>query len=309
MTTKITTTQSIRKDIKPQLCKLYNPKKHDWSHPWIVEPKFDGLRCIVIVEMINKNRTITAYSRNGRPLWNMGFILDELKSLIPENECNIVLDGEVYTKDWNLSMGIVKSSITVHPDSDKLRFHVWDYVPLNDWKAGISNVSNQDRKKKLSSLLGTGGTKVQLVTGVIVTNDKELQKAYQEFLDLGYEGIIVKNPKGVYKCKHKSPNWLKLKPWSDADLTVIGSYPGEGKHVGRIGGLILRGKVDWGGRRFAVETEVGTGFTDDERESFQKMVDSNTLNGNIVEIKFQSIAEDTGACRFPVYSRLREDKK
>src|SRR3954463_12072996 len=141
--------QEVRKDINPQLCKKLNPEKHKWDHAWIVEPKFDGLRCIIVIEGTGKHRTAIAYSRNGRPLYNMEHITRELLKRKKNGGLiagDWVLDGEVYTKDWNLSMGIVKSSVTKHPEADKIRYHVWDAITLTELKAGKSEVTNVNRK-------------------------------------------------------------------------------------------------------------------------------------------------------------------
>ena len=318
MATKVSTIQAVRPDINPQLAKVYNPEKMSWAKPWMIEPKFDGLRCITIVERNRAHEvTAAAYSRNGKPLWNMGIVLRELvaKAQMLPLEDGFVLDGEIYTKDWNLSMGIVKSSVTEHEDADKLHYHIWDCLTLREWhtpvtgrgnKKGVSRVSNYDRKRRLSPW--RGGTNVELVEHTLIHNDEELQAQYQIFLEQGYEGAILKDPDGIYECGRRSPYWLKVKPWFDADLTVVGSYPGEGKHVGRIGGLVLEGDTEWRDRTYHVKTEVGTGFTDAERETFQAMVEAESLIGRIVEIKFQEITVD-GACRFPVYHRLRTDKE
>jgi ATP-dependent DNA ligase len=300
---KVSTIQPTRKDIDPQLCKVYNQQKHKWNHPWIAEPKFDGLRCNVVVDF-----STTAYSRNGKPLWNMQNILSEIARTNdwPTWACEgFVLDGEVYTKDWNLSMSIVKRSTQTHPDIDKLRYHIWDCLTLKEWKAGKSLVPNIDRKNRL--LPWKDAKYIEIVDGIVVHNHAELQVAYEKFLLQGYEGAIVKDPEGIYEKGRRSPYWLKIKPWSDADLTIIGSYPGEGKHLGRIGGLILEGSVEWNGRTLNIQTEVGTGFSDEEREFIQQMSDSGTLAGKVCEIKFQEITVD-GSCRFPVYHRLRTDK-
>lgn len=310
---KTSTIQDVRDDINPQLCKTYNPDKHDWTHPWIAEPKFDGLRCVIV-----SDGGVTPYSRNGKPLWNMLPILTGIADC-SNKMSGMVLDGEVYTKDWNLSMSIVKRSTQSHPDQDKLKFHVWDCLTLGEWhqkymsgkeqKVGISYVSNAKRKERLSSLAnGKHCENIEIVKGIVVNNAEELNTVYLKFLKQGYEGVVLKDPEGIYECGRRSPNWLKVKPWSDADLTVVGSYPGEGKHLGRIGGLVLEGECDWLGQTYNVKTEVGTGFSDEERQIFQEMADSNSLEGLIVEIKFQEITVD-GSCRFPVYSRLREDRE
>lgn len=302
--------QKTRKDIDPQLAKTMNPAKFKWEHGWMAEPKLDGLRCIVMAEKRSGTWSYPkAYSRNGKPLWNMNSILEEVTCGKPTDglEDGFVLDGEVYTKDWNLSMSIVKRSTKSHELVDQLRYHVWDCLTVKEWKKKGSLVSNHDRKQRLFSLFQN--TKyIQIVNGVTVTNAEELQKVYLEFLQQHYEGAILKNPQGGYKLGKRSPDWLKIKPWHDADLRVVSSYPGEGKHTGRIGGLVLEGPAEWGDRRIDIHTEVGTGFTDEEREFFQKLHDAGTLSGRIVEIKFQEITVE-GACRFPVYNRLREDKE
>lgn len=291
--------------IDPQLCKNYNSAKFKWwgVRTWAIEPKLDGLRCIIEL----KHNVAMAYSRNGKPLYNTGTILTELEGISLKTDTpNIIWDGEVYTKDWNLSMSIVKRSTQTHPDQDKLRYHVWDCLTPREWKAGKSLVFNHDRRLRL--LVLNEGNYVEIVPSKSVNSEEEMLNAYATYLGQGYEGAILKDPQGIYELGRRSPFWLKIKPWHDADLTCTGSYPGEGKHVGRIGGLILEGDVLWNEQVVRVRTEVGTGFSDEERATFQRMSDMGTLDGKIVEIKFQDVTRD-GSCRFPVYHRLREDKE
>ncbi len=315
-TVKSSTLQPTRTDINPQLCKVLVQSKFQWTKGWNAEPKFDGLRCWMVVD---KHGKATPYSRNGKPLWNMKPIIEEIEDVAFND---YVLDGEVYTKDWNLSMGIVKSSVTEHPDMDKLHFHVWDCLLGSEMRAtwtdsrgekhlGFSSVSNHTRKHDRLwpwNDFEHPSQHVSIVPDHVVCNSEQLQETYLEFLKDGYEGAILKDPDSPYEGGRRSPYWLKIKPWSDADLTVVGSYPGEGKHCGRIGGLVLEGSAEWNGSTYTIKTEVGTGFDDSEREMFQKMADEGNLNGRIVEIKFQDITVE-GACRFPVYHRLREDKE
>lgn len=313
-TEKVSTKQPVRKDINPQLCKVYNPEKHDWSHAWVAEPKFDGLRCIVVVEEDGAH----PYSRNGRPLWHLDNILTEAAAKCP---IGTVLDGEVYTTDWNQSMSIVKRSKSDHIDKDKIRYHVWDFLYEAELHAtwtdgfgkkhlGFSRVSNQGRKERVFSYFSSvelPGNYISGVSGKYVHNDIEFQQAYNDFLEAGFEGVVLKDPASPYEGGRRSPHWRKHKPWSDADLTVVGAYPGEGKHIGRIGGLVLEGQCEWKDKEYQIHTEVGTGFTDEEREFFQGLADSGQLAGRVVEVKFQDVTVD-GAMRFPVYHRLRSDK-
>ena len=316
---KISTKQPVRADINPQLCKVLNENKFVFTKPWIIEPKFDGLRCWMVVDSKGK---ATPYSRNGRPLWNMKSVIEEVEEVCFQN---YVLDGELHSKDWNLSMGILKSSVTEHAEADKLNFHVWDSLTIDEVHATwtdvqkhvhtcFSDVSNHARKQDrlwpwIPSEKWTDANPkhVTVVPTRFVSSHEELKVAYLEFLEQGYEGAILKDPDAGYYGGRRGPNWLKIKPWTDADLLVVGSYPGEGKHLGRIGGLVLEGSATWNGETYQVKTEVGTGFSDQEREEFQLLAETNTLNGRTVEIKFQDITVE-GACRFPVFHRLRDDK-
>lgn len=306
--------QETRTDINPQLCKTLNPAKHKWTHPWIAEPKFDGLRCWVVVDYHGK---ASAYSRNGKPLWNMKAILEDIEDAGFQD---YVLDGEVYTKDWNLSMSIVKRSTQDHPDMDKLRYHVWDCIKGEEmqatWKDAqgkthkvFSPVSNRDRKEDRIWVFKTLELEhVQVVEGIQVSNDEELSKAYLDFLAQGYEGAILKDPEAGYYGGRRAPHWLKIKPWTDADLKIVGAIEGNGKFVGMLGKVELEGEAEWNDKTYQVKTECGTGFNDEERVRFWSMWNKGTLVGKIMEIKFQDITVE-GACRFPVYNRLREDKE
>jgi DNA ligase-1 len=117
----------------------------------------------------------------------------------------------------------------------------------------------------------------------------------------GYEGIMIKDPDAGYECK-RSVAWLKLKPFIEVSLAVVGVEEGTGKNVGKLGAFIVEGIDD--GK--AIRTNVGSGLTDNMRECFWEAADE--LIGNIVEVRADAITQNqdgTYSLRFPRFLRFR----
>ncbi len=74
--------------------------------------------------------------------------------------------------------------------------------------------------------------------------------------DKGHEGVVVKRKDlGYYEDV-----WFKDKRVMTGKYTIVGFIEGEGKHKGRLGALIVKDP------NTGVESKVGTGFDDAERE-------------------------------------------
>ena len=99
-------------------------------------------------------------------------------------------------------------------------------------------------------------------------------------------------------------DWLKLKPFIEVSLKVIGTEEGTGKNVGKLGALIVEGKDDG---KF-IKTNVGSGLNDENREEFWKAKEK--LIGQIVEVRADAITQNQEtknewSLRFPRFLRFR----
>ena len=74
---------------------------------------------------------------------------------------------------------------------------------------------------------------------------------------LGGEGLMLRQPGSRYVAG-RSTTLLKVKSFFDAEATVIDHLPGEGRHEGRLGALLVE-------RPDGIRFSVGTGFSDAER--------------------------------------------
>jgi DNA ligase-1 len=116
-----------------------------------------------------------------------------------------------------------------------------------------------------------------------------------------YEGIMIKDPDAVYECK-RTTAWLKLKPFIEVSLAVVDLEEGTGRNEGRLGAIICEGEDD--GR--SIRVNVGSGFSDSDRDSFWKA--SDRLHGQVVEVRADAVTQNqdgTYSLRFPRFLRFR----
>lgn len=115
-----------------------------------------------------------------------------------------------------------------------------------------------------------------------------LQGLMEKKVKEGYEGLIVR----------QGDKWLKYKPSDTADVFVTGFQEGTGKHLGKMGALL----TNYG--------KVGTGFSDEDREWWQKMYDKygiKWLTAQLIQCTFMEWTK-AGKMRHPVMEAHRIDK-
>ncbi len=120
---------------------------------------------------------------------------------------------------------------------------------------------------------------------------RALRRRLDAVVQAGGEGLMLHRA-GAAWLPGRSGQLLKLKPLFDAEATVVGHQPGQGRHVGRLGALRVR--ADTG-----VVFEIGTGFSDAER------ADPPAL-GVRVSYTYRGTTPG-GVPRFASFLRVRED--
>lgn len=102
---------------------------------------------------------------------------------------------------------------------------------------------------------------------------------------------MLRQPASAYEPK-RSSTLLKVKPFDDAEATVVAHEPGTGKYAGKLGALRVR--TDDG-----KEFSIGSGLTDADRESPPAV-------GTVITYRFRGLTAK-GLPRFPSYLRVRRD--
>ncbi len=112
----------------------------------------------------------------------------------------------------------------------------------------------------------------------------------------GAEGLIIRAPGSLYEMG-RSHTMLKVKPWEDAEATIVGYEPGKGRHKGRVGAFIVRMPNVNGVRGH--EFSIGTGMTDEERTTPPQL-------GTIITYRFTGLT-DKGLPKCVGYLRVRAE--
>ncbi len=263
-----------------------------------IEYKYDGVRVIAIVQ----NGDATLYSRNGKLLENFPHINEALSK--PEFE-GLVFDGEVMSEDFQTLMKQVHRKEGAQTEDSYLA--VFDMLTLDEFNAGWSGISAKERRIRLTTIRPLFNYRIQLVAATLMDLDTEQGQAeFKEMnkvaLEEGYEGLMVKPTNAPYQCK-RSHAWLKIKPFIEVTLEVVGVEEGTGKNEGMLGALVVAGNDD--GKDFHLN--VGSGLTDDMRKDVWAVKDD--VIGQLVEIRADAvtISQDNHAysLRFPRFKTFR----
>jgi DNA ligase-1 len=125
-----------------------------------------------------------------------------------------------------------------------------------------------------------------------IISEEALKQRLQAMVDQGGEGLMLHRKTARY-VSGRSRNLLKLKPFTDAEATVIGYRPGKGQFAGQIGSLKVR--TDQG-----VVLYIGSGLSHEQRRNPPPLQSRITF-------RYQGLTKN-GIPRFPVFLRIREEE-
>jgi DNA ligase-1 len=249
------------------------------KYPCYAQPKLDGIRCIVF----KYNNEIIFQSRSNTIFQSFPHLLLELKILFLKNP-NMILDGELYVH----GLGFQKITSMVrkkdHPELFKLQYHIYDI---------IDTTKNYEERYNMLIQYFKVGCSLQLVKTYSVNSRNEMDNLHTQFVNEGYEGIMLRNPVGLYKQQIRSKDLIKYKHFKDADYTIVGHHEG-------TGGIPVFECVNDANKKFSVNMKC---TMDEKREMMENV---SQYYGKKLIVKYQELSEDN-IPRFPVGIGIRAD--
>ncbi len=217
---------------------------------------------------------------------------------------NLILDGELYADEadigasspserFQILTGLCRR-VTLKPGDDvlmdKVIYKVYDCYNMED-----PDMDFIDRHKLLTTAL-MGLAHVKVVENVQISDDDDVKPLHDQFVKEGYEGLMVRNEKGVYGLDKRSNNLLKYKDFQDAEYEIVGFKEG----VGRSAGLVIWVCVDpKTGKTFNVKPD---GNNAQRKEWFDN---GDSYVGKEITVRFFELTAD-GLPRFPTGGWFRD---
>lgn len=265
------------------------------------QPKLDGVRCI-----IDKNGM---WTRTGKPIVSCPHIFEELQRLFKKWDTygmgNTILDGELYNhdlkEDFNTIVSLVRKSKPTTQDllnSKKLiQYHLYDSCYLGDGYRDLDFI-HRHRNTDFVPRETWQNRGIYIVQTDYVYDQKSLDDRYQEYLELGYEGQMIRIPGKPYENK-RSKFLLKRKEFDDTEFPIIDICEGIGNRSGITGYMVL-GLPD--GRTFRANVKG-------DRESLKRILDDRSkIIGSQATVEHFKLTPD-GIPRFPRVSKIHEGEK
>ena len=271
----------------PMLANKYEPggkKRGGIVFPCFVQPKLDGLRCVV-------------YLQSGKPVYQSrtgGYftVLQHLDSHILQilsDDPTLVLDGELYTPDipFEELAGIIKKKALTANDEKRIQcvqYHIYDIV--------VRDVPFRQRLLTIQDL-GTRGS--HIVPTYLTDNVQTFREKFGEYVAQGYEGIMLRNTEGLYQENYRSNDLMKYKEFFEAEYPIV-DYK---EATGRDAGTVIWECETPEGRRFSVRPR---GTQETRREWFCR---GASFVGKQLTVIYQELSE-MGVPRFPVGKAIRD---
>lgn len=290
----------------------------DVKFPVLVSPKLDGIRCVI--------REGKALTRSLKPVPN-DHIRNRLEEMnLPDFDGEILVrphagesfHGELH--EWAATpFNAVSSAVMSRQGTPDFLYAVFDQVDSVSYQMRLGRVKEwccqRDPQQEYH---------IRLVPHFVVYSLRALEALNLRYLSQGFEGIMLRNPGGMYKSGRstvKEGGLLKLKPFADGEAEIIGyverqhntnqatvnalglterSHKAKGMvGSGTLGTLRVRG---YGGRWDGVEFEIGTGFWDGLRKQIWE--DQAYYLGAVVKFKYQEMGS-VDRPRIPVFLGFR----
>jgi len=273
------------------------PKPRTWdgrklSPKTIVEVKHDGWRATIYANEFGRKKLL---DRRG---------LDLLSSCTPKGSQQLSqkLGEDMPPETWVDGELLAPNG---EPASRVTHYLARDPGKLSFQPFAVPFYAGEDQRYRLtwygldSSLFGLGFANPPQRFELGETTKEELSV---DAFERGIEGYVLKE-------MHYG-GWWKIKPVDTADLVVVGTKPGKGKHEGKLGALICAAiapdKLCLGlfdNNYFVQVASVGKGCDEDWRDARNEDV-----LGRVCEVSYEGL-QSKGKMKFSSFVRWRDDKE
>lgn len=253
----------------PMLAEKFDKGKKHLVFPLYVQPKLDGNRCICFFD----GKQVIFYSRNKKIFNGLDYLAEDVINGLKymnsvhgdyckkdkdesdsdgneedsDNDGNdektktntnkaFYIDGELYKH--GVSLQKISSASKDPKNNEKIEYHIYDC-----FYADCLDMPYNERMKLIDVFFSkvSKDSNLRQVETKTAANEKQMEEIYKNYLDQGYEGVILRNKKLKYQGNIVSPfstrskELVKMKPKETEEFKVVDYTDGKnGKEKGAV---------------------------------------------------------------------------
>ena len=284
----------------------------------IAEYKYDGVRA----QVHRHQGEVRIFSRRLEDITaSFPEVAGELKGKSPD----VIIDGEIvpFSNDRPLPFQLLQRRLRRTEDFEEAARNApvvyFAFDLLLKGPREMVELPLIERKKELLPIIE--GTRVMPAESETVETAMQVGRVFRRSRELGYEGLVVKDPESPYIMGRRGAGWVKLKEELDTvDAVIVAAEYGHGKRAGVISDYTFAVSD---GDSLRTIGKAYSGLTDTEIDEMTRKLKSITVKDFgyrrtvkpevVIEVAFDSIQRsdrhDSGyALRFPRIKRIRTDK-
>lgn len=236
-------------DVLAMLAADYRKQGHRIEYPCYGSVKYDGVRALAK----KRNGVVTLESRTSQP-YDIPHILEALTVHMRDGD---IWDGEVYKHGYDLQdiVSAVKRTDTqaeidkaqrkvekaryaqpydaekhieatleleeahsIHGLRPQLEFHIFDVVSDKTFKERVEDLDTLAGIPVVSPL-------IQITQYLWIADEADMKAKHKEAVAQGYEGIMLRNFKGLYESGKRSADLQKYKEFLDSEFIILDVVP------------------------------------------------------------------------------------
>lgn len=236
-------------DILAMLAADYRKRGKSVVYPCFGSDKYDGVRALAkkrngvvtiesrtsqLYDIPHIHEALTIHMRDG-DIWDgeiylHGEVLQDITSAVGRTDTQAKIDEKrrkverIISKvgnqgeEFELAAQELEEAYLIHEIRPKLEFHIFDVH---------SDKTFYDRVSDLEELTGIPVVSpcIQITQYVWVADADDMKVKHDDAVDRGYEGLMLRNFKGLYESGKRSADLQKYKEFVDAEFEILDVLP------------------------------------------------------------------------------------
>lgn len=299
-------------DVLAMLAADYRKRGKSIEYPCFGSDKYDGVRALAK----KRNGVVTIESRTSQvydiphihaalsihmqdgDIWDgeiylHGEVLQDITSAVGRTDTQAKIDAaqrkyEKAVGDEKIALAYqeLEEARLIHEIRPKLEFHIFDVH---------SDEVFSERLKDLDELAGIPVVSpcIQITQYVWVADEADMKVKHDDAVDRGYEGLMLRNFKGLYESGKRSTDLQKYKEFVDAEFEILDVVPDKDE-----------------GSRFLVRNNLNdrtfTVTLGSMAQRAEYLANKHLYIGKMITVRYQSRFKKTKLPQFPTGVVIRD---